>query len=578
MYERINYYRLILWNRLPPKIQIQYWQKHYQDEDATQNASSFSVKEDSETVLRLGFQQDQRSSASGEPSEQDGTGKDKSTKKTTIIGAGDGFMWDLMHGHLAPNTLPWANNAGLKPEELPYSLAGLSSAKNSLAELDAAKTSDSPPLPPPDAGVRGIFGALLDRIRRRPKMKSKPKPLTQETSAPPSNDSSDHSSLAPDVSIPHESSLDQIATTDKLATTPEQDLNRGSEDDTKDETASEMSHESPKDHSADQPLATSTPETISQHSIDSIASHALLDIPPQDVRRVEFEVSPTSTPNASPDTSMEGGSASGSNQNSPEGSDASERYVVTEIMGVDGKRVIIYNTDELVPFKFYSPFEDGVLEEHCVKLLRPGRKSPIMLRAKQIYIPKGAGNTSQWKEIEAQMENQKAEENEMVEQENDENQEERVDELSMVNEVIKPLPKSKSVMGTMAKVTEERTSDLEDENVPDESNRPLEVIEEEPETPPKPKPKRGRKPGTAKRKMEDDDYETPPQPKKRGRKKKVDPDDLPFTEDNMDMDLVAEDAMLDAIEEKPAPKKTPASKKTPGRPRRNCTPKDLKEI
>ncbi|KAK6542756.1 hypothetical protein TWF694_006697 [Orbilia ellipsospora] len=571
LYERINYYRLLLWNRLPPKIQDKYWREHYQDEHITQHCSSYSVKADPETRLRLGFQQEQGSSASGEASIQDGTKKDESTKDTTIIGAGDSYMWNLIHGHLVPNYLPYCNSAGLTPEDLPYQLTGLVSAKQSLIEAEAATKPASTPPRLKEAGIRGIFRALLDRIRKRPKIKSKSKLPTPETSTSHSSSSSNHSSPVYDASVSNYGSKDEIAPTNKLATIHEEDSIHGSEDVVTDESESEM-NESQKDCKKIQPLATSTPGLILHHGIDSIANHTSPDFRPHNTRQVKFQLTSTPELDTALNTPVEGDNASSSNRTTPWGSVASEKQIVNVITGVDGKQVTFYDTDTLVPFKFYTPFENGVLEEHCIKLFRPGRNSPIMLRAKQIYIPKGSRNTKQWREIEAQIEHQKTERGETAEGRNYEGQDEWVEKSKPASKSVKPLPKSKPDIETREQAPDEMIS-ISEENIVNKKVEPLTVIKEEPETPLKPKAKRGRKPGTAKRKMEDGNYEAPPQPKrKRGRKKKVNADGLAYTEDNVDIDLITEDAILDEFEQKPLPKKTP------GRPRRSCQPKDLKEM
>ncbi|RVD89450.1 uncharacterized protein DFL_000458 [Arthrobotrys flagrans] len=114
MYERLNYYRILMWNQLQPTLQKAWWR----EQEAMDRKHGFYTKYDvngwSETSFRIGYQPDLQSGfASGTAGTEEGT----ADADGTIVGAGDPFAWDLVHGRLSDQTLPWDVDAKEGEEE-----------------------------------------------------------------------------------------------------------------------------------------------------------------------------------------------------------------------------------------------------------------------------------------------------------------------------------------------------------------------------------------------------------------------------------------------------------------------------
>ncbi|KAF3902368.1 hypothetical protein ABW21_db0204275 [Orbilia brochopaga] len=108
MYERLNYYRLLFWNQLDGQMQRNLWTQKEDQRTKAGLFSTYSVSAHSDTSLRLGYQAPQDRYTSGTASAREGTDGASGTDSQMIVGTGESWVWDLTHGHLPPGSLPLA--------------------------------------------------------------------------------------------------------------------------------------------------------------------------------------------------------------------------------------------------------------------------------------------------------------------------------------------------------------------------------------------------------------------------------------------------------------------------------------
>ncbi|KAJ6255998.1 hypothetical protein Dda_9292 [Drechslerella dactyloides] len=108
MFERLNYYRILFWNQLDAQTQRQQWTQREDQRARTVPFSTYSISEHPDTTLRLGYQHPQDRYASGTASAREGTDGISDGDSQVIIGTGESWAWDLAHGHLPQNALPWS--------------------------------------------------------------------------------------------------------------------------------------------------------------------------------------------------------------------------------------------------------------------------------------------------------------------------------------------------------------------------------------------------------------------------------------------------------------------------------------
>ncbi|EWC46691.1 hypothetical protein DRE_04178 [Drechslerella stenobrocha 248] len=105
-YERLNYYRLLLWNQLDLKTQRDCWAMNREQELRTRPFAAYNISRTLDSTLKLGRRPKQdQGNASGTPGVEDGT--DGIREDGTIIGTGDPWVWDFVHGRLPVSSLPW---------------------------------------------------------------------------------------------------------------------------------------------------------------------------------------------------------------------------------------------------------------------------------------------------------------------------------------------------------------------------------------------------------------------------------------------------------------------------------------
>ncbi|KAK6495033.1 hypothetical protein TWF481_003060 [Arthrobotrys musiformis] len=103
MYERLNYYRLLMWNQVEPSQQDGWWREQEVMETAHGYFTKYDVNAWSETSFRIGYQPDVHSGlvSGARDIERPAAGKN------AIEGTGDAFAWDFARGKLPDHTLPW---------------------------------------------------------------------------------------------------------------------------------------------------------------------------------------------------------------------------------------------------------------------------------------------------------------------------------------------------------------------------------------------------------------------------------------------------------------------------------------
>ncbi|KAK6498254.1 hypothetical protein TWF506_004493 [Arthrobotrys conoides] len=125
MYERLNYYRILIWNQMQPSEQQGWWQEQDKINRVHGVFTKYDVNSWPETSFRIGYQPDIQSAlASGTVGAEEGT---TVVDGNTIVGAGDPFAWDLTHGRLPAHMLPWDVNTKEGEEEIQrwgYTAAG----------------------------------------------------------------------------------------------------------------------------------------------------------------------------------------------------------------------------------------------------------------------------------------------------------------------------------------------------------------------------------------------------------------------------------------------------------------------
>ncbi|KAF3212991.1 hypothetical protein TWF679_005560 [Orbilia oligospora] len=115
MYERLNYYRILMWNQIQPSFQKGWWREQDLMKREHGPFTRYDVNGWAETIFRIGYQPDVQSAlASGTAGAEEGT---TVVDGNTIVGTGDPFAWDLAHGRLPNHTLPWDIDAKEGEEE-----------------------------------------------------------------------------------------------------------------------------------------------------------------------------------------------------------------------------------------------------------------------------------------------------------------------------------------------------------------------------------------------------------------------------------------------------------------------------
>ncbi|KAF3153558.1 hypothetical protein TWF569_001870 [Orbilia oligospora] len=128
MYERLNYYRILMWNQIQPSFQKGWWREQDLMKREHGSFTRYDVNGWAETIFRIGYQPDVQSAlASGTAGAEEGN---IVMDGNTIVGTGDPFAWDLAHGRLPDHTLPWDIDA--KEGEGEEQRAGYASAAHML--------------------------------------------------------------------------------------------------------------------------------------------------------------------------------------------------------------------------------------------------------------------------------------------------------------------------------------------------------------------------------------------------------------------------------------------------------------
>ncbi|EPS41775.1 hypothetical protein H072_4279 [Dactylellina haptotyla CBS 200.50] len=510
MYERLNYYRILLWNRLSPQIQQDYWEEHYLSLAVAGNCSRYFVSGDPETTLRVGYQQEQKSLASGYDGWEKTTG-DKKNHKWIIQGAGDGWIWDLINGKLAPDELPWYNDQDQPIESLPYEMIGYVSAKHSLQEKGVIGDTLDPKGLRNQMGLQtAFFTGLFDRIRKRKPIISNCNPGLRQTS----NES------------------------DTTATTVTSDKHSP-------ESSDEHGGISPsKTFSGMRQITSSTRRNST--NLDDISLETHPATPPSTkailakARTTGSNPSLTSTPTSA----------------SSEISSGKTAAAIREILCIDGSVVTIGPNDRLHRQQFYTPYNGGILHEQCIQVFRAGLRDPILLRVKQTRIPNDkVGGVYKGNERENENNRGAKEEISIVESESESASKDFIEPL---NSVKRTLLQRKSKSLAPESVEEELVQ--EQERSSKRVRTPLNQREKERELDDEdinaitdelanitPTTKRGRKLGAAKRMVEEISDSETPLPKKRGRKKKIALENQPYTKKDVERDLLEEDEAWEPI-------------------------------
>ncbi|KAK6330355.1 hypothetical protein TWF696_003451 [Orbilia brochopaga] len=110
MYERLSYYRLLFWNQLDAQTQRQQWSQTTDQRTKSGLFSTYSVSAQPEATLRIGYQPPQDRYASGTAGSREGTDRVPDASRQIIVGTGESWVWDLAHGHLPPGSLPWSKS------------------------------------------------------------------------------------------------------------------------------------------------------------------------------------------------------------------------------------------------------------------------------------------------------------------------------------------------------------------------------------------------------------------------------------------------------------------------------------
>ncbi|KAK6519172.1 hypothetical protein TWF281_003861 [Arthrobotrys megalospora] len=524
-YEQLNYYRLLMWNQVDPEIQKGWWR----EQEFIQQRHGFYTKYDvngwSETSFRIGYRPDLH------PKEASGTaGVEENTmgsagNPTTIVGTGDPYAWDHMHGRLPVGTLPWdvppADDAEAH-ERLGYSSAA------SLFEDDIA---------PDPTGATGTRSARnLAKL-----LGDKPTDvfdfLKRITLRQPFDEVQDYSLRRADeeAEIHHEEvkgngDREQGSGRDR---TSENKISKKSEGSAHGDPGTEANEERVSEPNTRSLRAENAGRAIPPHQ-----KHAIIQTPASQAPKRQNKISPGNR----------------------------------GIKDMDGNEIIIEPTDMLLPKTRLIPCKDGVIEEQYIQIKRQGLNDPILLPVKRSFIRKDEEVGSE-KEEEDSVEGVPAEEvatdnNALAKSHNKAEDREQSPAVESRPEKPKaPIPGKRDAENTQLKESDTPSKKVRAKSnptilspvaeQPEQGSQPAtqDIVKEVNKTIKSAPTTKTEKQKVTKRKRKDEDtsYEAPATLKKRGpkpgqKRKKKDEDDLAYNDRKADKELLKEDRELDRVE------------------------------
>ncbi|KAF3913547.1 hypothetical protein ABW20_dc0104002 [Dactylellina cionopaga] len=536
-HEELNYYRLLAWNALTFDKQREVWREHARRFGQDSIFDTYHLPKRTEASVRLGLQVQQNKNASGAPGSPEMT-TNSVGNDNNIIGTGDPWAWDFFHGRLPQGELPASQGPG--DGSKPHRKFGSSYASNLINDTTRTKTMpigfhSAGKMSDGSTALQGTFvERLLGQIIRRQPMLPIPKSTLREVSIASSNEETN-------IAIPLSRELSPCPKFIQKDGSPIEEEN---------------------------PLQNGIHETEISSKDTTVQEEDPLD---------EIESSPKSSPSIDDRSALEHSSLAPS--------EIDMESSTPLIIDVDGRNVNIRPYDKLLPVTFYTPYEKGVIQETCIQITRPGLPNPILLRAKQTYIPNGLQRGKEHGNMS--IENDEMEESEESEESKgkEEAEEKLVEEVKVhtnEEELIRERMDSEVDLGSSLSSKKSRSpqshvatqmpeaEDCEDGNDTSEIG---EVVEE-----PSPETNKRKRKAKENKVIEDGDYGEPSTKKKRGpkpgaRRKKINPDNQPYmnmNEDNADTALDEAGEALDTVvkdKSKESIQKIQPSRKMKGIPR-----------